>query len=176
MHIIAILTALAGLIWALHSLQRSGLDLNALNPFLWMRRREWEKKRATRPVFALAYPIEAASVLILAVAREGSELLQKDRERIVDLYMTDLKMSERQAREMLAVNEHMLREGPSLLGEIGKVLAPSRDKFSQEQKASLVSLLHAASGTSPPMPRQQQLIGEVQAYFQNESAQAAWQR
>jgi hypothetical protein len=176
MHIIAILTAIAGLLWALNNLQRSGLDLNALNPFLWARRREWEKRRATRPVFSLAYPIEAASVLILATAREGSELLNKDRERIVDLYMTDLKMSERQAREMLAVNEHMLREGPSLLGDVPKVLAPSKDKFSSEQITSLVTLLHAAAGTSPPMPRQQQLIAEVQAFFQKEATQASWQR
>ena len=45
MHIlIAAITAIGGLIWALYRLQNSGFDLNAFNPFYWARRREWEKK------------------------------------------------------------------------------------------------------------------------------------
>ena len=38
MHIIlSVITALGGLIWAIVALQRSGFDINSLNPFLWHR-------------------------------------------------------------------------------------------------------------------------------------------
>ena len=37
--LIGFITALAGLIWALHSLQNAGVNLNAFNPFYWARRR-----------------------------------------------------------------------------------------------------------------------------------------
>lgn len=44
MHIlIGLITAIAGLVWALHSLQNAGVNLNGFNPFYWMRRRKWEK-------------------------------------------------------------------------------------------------------------------------------------
>lgn len=54
MHIvIGVISALAGLCWALIALQRSGLDLNELNPFLWARRRKWRMLYGTRPIFNL---------------------------------------------------------------------------------------------------------------------------
>ena len=47
--VIGVLSAVAGLIWAMVALQRSGLDLNALNPFLWHRRSQWKKKYGENP-------------------------------------------------------------------------------------------------------------------------------
>lgn len=41
MHIIiGVITAIAGLLWALNRLNESGFNLNSLNPFLWARRRK----------------------------------------------------------------------------------------------------------------------------------------
>jgi hypothetical protein len=42
-YLIGLITAVAMLIFALSRLQRAGLDLNALNPFLWYRRAQWKK-------------------------------------------------------------------------------------------------------------------------------------
>lgn len=51
MHIlIAFLTTVAGLIWALYRLQNSGVNLNAFNPFYWMHRRKWQKKYGTKAI------------------------------------------------------------------------------------------------------------------------------
>ena len=45
MHIIlSVITALGGLIWAIVALQRSGFDINSLNPFLWHRHNQWREK------------------------------------------------------------------------------------------------------------------------------------
>lgn len=53
MHIIiGFITAFAGLVWALNSLQNAGFDLNSLNPFALMRRRRWAKKLGTKPMHA----------------------------------------------------------------------------------------------------------------------------
>ncbi|MEX2962926.1 hypothetical protein [Microbulbifer sp. TYP-18] len=71
MHIlIGIITAIAGLVWALNSLQNSGVNLNAFNPFMWLRRRKWEKSLGTKPMHALTDSMEVAALLVVAVARE----------------------------------------------------------------------------------------------------------
>ena len=60
MHIIiGLITAIAGFIWALHSLQNAGFDLNALNPFTWARRRKWEMQLGTKPMHALTDSIRS---------------------------------------------------------------------------------------------------------------------
>ncbi|HSW12889.1 MAG TPA: hypothetical protein VLI06_08630 [Solimonas sp.] len=166
MHIlIGLITSFAGLIWALHYLQRSGVDLNDFNPFLWMRRRDWEKRRELRPVFALEQPIEIAVLLLVAIAKEGGELIAKDRERLVEMFTGELKLAERYARELLTLAEHMLRDGPSIVGQIDKVVAPCKDRFSEAQVRSLAELLRQASGTARLSERQASIIRDFEAMF-----------
>jgi len=173
--LIGLITSVAGLVWALHYLQRSGFDINDFNPFLWARRREWEKRRAARPVFALTHPIEVATVLIVAIAREGGELINKDRERLVGLFTDELKLAERYARELLTLAEHMLREGPSILGQVAKIVAPCKDQFSEAQIQSLKELLRAAPGSSRPLTeRQRSMVVEFEAIFDTEPVGSSW--
>jgi hypothetical protein len=166
----AVLSAIPAIVWALVVLQRSGFDLNALNPFLWKRRRDWQAKRAARPIFALEEPIDVACVLLVAVAREGSELITEDRERLVGIFTQELKLDERKAREELKLAEYMLREGPSIVGEVGKIVAPCRGKFNQTQVDSLKSLLPTVTGSSRPLtPRQSAIVAEFDAAFRRDS-------
>ena len=75
MHIIiAIVTAIAGLIWALIRLQNSGIDLNSFNPFYWARRRKWERQYTMKPIHNLQQPLDAAVVWLVGIAKS----LQKD--------------------------------------------------------------------------------------------------
>lgn len=70
MHIVlGVLSAAAGLIWALVALQRSGFDPASLNPFLWLRRSRWRKSYSTRAIFNLDNPMDVAAVLILGTAK-----------------------------------------------------------------------------------------------------------
>lgn len=176
MHIlIGLITSIAGLVWALHYLQRSGFDINDYNPFLWARRREWQKRRAARPVFALAQPIEVAVVVMVAIAREGGELIAKDRERLIELFMTELKLAERYARELLTLSEHMLRDGPSIVGQVGKVVEPCKDQFSDAQIQSLKELLQRApAGTRPLSERQNSIVREFAAVFDKTQDGSSW--
>ena len=168
--IYAVLSIAPALIWALVALHRSGVDLNGINPFLWKRRRDWKARRTARAIFLLEEPIEVACVLLVAVAREGSELITEDRERLVGIFMQELKLDERKAREQLKLAEYMLRDGPSIVGEVGKIVGPCRDKFNQTQADSLRSLLPTATGSSHPLtPRQNAIIAEFDAVFRKGS-------
>ena len=70
MHVvIGVLTALAGLIWAVVALQKAGITLSSFNPFLWQRRMAWKKNLGEKPLYALSDPMEVAAVLILGVAK-----------------------------------------------------------------------------------------------------------
>lgn len=75
MHIIiATISAIAGLLWALNHLQNSGVALNSFNPFLWARRRKWAKQLGAKPMYGLTDSMEAAALLVVAVAKEHGDI------------------------------------------------------------------------------------------------------
>ena len=57
--LIALLGAIAGLIWAINSLEKAGLSLN---PFTWWRRFQWRQKHGVKPLYNLRDPAEVAAV------------------------------------------------------------------------------------------------------------------
>ena len=82
MHIIiAILTAVVGVIWALYRLQNSGVDLNSFNPFYWLRRRAWEAKLGTKPLHRLEKPLEVAAVLVVAALKTEGEISREQKRK-----------------------------------------------------------------------------------------------
>ena len=75
MHVvIGVLTALAGLIWAIVALQKAGVSISAFNPFLWHRRMNWKNNISEKPLYTLSDPMEVAAVLILGVAKCEGEI------------------------------------------------------------------------------------------------------
>ena len=90
MHIVlSIITALAGLAWALSSLQKSGFDIQALNPFLWHRRNAWRKKHDTKPIYKLSEPIDVAAILLLGVAKCEGEVSAEQKNKLVEIFQKD---------------------------------------------------------------------------------------
>ena len=51
--IIAAITALAGLLWALNSLQRSGFHFSSLNPLLAYRRWQWTRSYGGKAIYKI---------------------------------------------------------------------------------------------------------------------------
>jgi hypothetical protein len=65
MHIfIGLLTAVAGLFWAINAMKQSGA-WDSLNPFLWKRSRHWQTKYHSNPLYNITKPLEAAGLLML---------------------------------------------------------------------------------------------------------------
>lgn len=94
MHIIiGVLTAIAGLVWALHSLQNSGVDLNSFNPFTWARRRKWEKLYGAKPLYNLVKPMEAAASLIVGTLAQEGIISSDQKMQVISLFNSLLKIA-----------------------------------------------------------------------------------
>jgi len=150
MHIIiGILTAAAGLIWALYRLQNSGVDLNSFNPFYWMRRRKWEQQLGAKALHRLENPMEAAALLVTAVATYHTDITRELRSEVTELFSEEFKIASAQAGELFSASVHLLREAGSLEAEVRLILAPSKDKLNASQLESLLRMLNKAATFEP---------------------------
>lgn len=165
MHIIiGIITAVAGLIWALNSLQRSGVDLNAFNPFTWARRRKWRRLYGTKPIFTLQRPMEAAALLIVGVLKQEGEISREQKAAVIELFTSQFHLEESQAREVFASSVYLLKDEINLDQSVSGILAPCKAAFTAEQAASLVSMLQqVAALEGSPTEGQQRIIQAVRA-------------
>lgn len=142
MHIIiGLLTALAGLIWALTALQRSGVDLTAFNPGAWSRRRRWRKQYGTKPIFSLQRSMEAAALLIVGMLKQEGEISREQKAAVIDIFQREFHLDEKQAREVFGSSVYLLKDEINLDQSVPGILAPCRDAFTPEQSESLIALL-----------------------------------
>lgn len=162
MHIvIAVITAIAGLLWALHSLQQSGFDLNSLNPFYWWRRRAWEKKQVD-PLYAIDSPRELAAVLAFATVRLGGDPTEEQKRFLLQAYENELQFARTDCVEMYSVASYLVSTDPNFMHKAGKLVAPCRSSLTDEQRTSILKLAtDAASSSSELTNAQTTFIDEV---------------
>jgi len=173
MHILlSILTAAAGLIWALYRLHNAGVNLNGFNPFYWARRRAWEKKLGTKPLHRIENSMEAAAVLVVAAAELEGSVTREHKALVIELFCKEFAVSEQQASEMYAVASHMLKDTMDVIAEVPGVLAPTKDEFEQRHKDTLLEMLQKVSEAEGPVSKaQSELIEAVQRVFEGEAVQ-----
>lgn len=146
MHIIiGVLTAVAGLIWALNSLQRSGLDLNSFNPFTWARRRQWAKLYGAKPLYNLDSAMEVAAVLIVAVLKQEGEITREQKLKVLELFQSEFKISASQAMELFVASAFLIKDELELAQSVQKIIAPCKGSFSPDQTSSLLSMLNSVA-------------------------------
>ncbi len=142
MHIlIGVLTSIAGLVWAFHALQNAGVDLNAFNPFTWMRRRQWEKKFGTKPMHALTDSMEVAALLVVSIAKEDGEITRDTKLEILAMFEKEFGVKKPRALELFSSSTYMLKDVMNVAAEVAKVLAPSKDQFQKTHVDSLVEMM-----------------------------------
>jgi hypothetical protein len=174
--IIGIITAVAGLLWALRSLQNSGFDLNSFNPYFWYRRHQWVKKYGQSPLYTLDNPMDVAAVLILAAAKLSGELTKEHKQSVLDIYQRDFKLDERRAQDLFASSSFLLQGEEDCVKNVDKILARSKDQFSAAQISSTINLIEkAAHCEGSPTVAQQQLIAAVTRVFvRTEKSSGTW--
>lgn len=139
MHIvIGFLTTLAGLIWAFHALQNSGLDLNSFNPFTWMRRRQWEKKLGTKPMHALTNSMDAAALLVVSIAKEDGEITRDTKMEIVTMFEKEFGIKKPRALELFSSSTYFLKDVMNMEAEVSNVLKPNKSQFQKHHVDSLL--------------------------------------
>jgi len=92
MHIIiALLGAIAGVLWAFTALSRTGFSFDSLNPFAWYRRHKWLKQLGESPAYLLERPMEIAGLLSVATARMEGELTRDMKTEIISTFNWQVK-------------------------------------------------------------------------------------
>lgn len=162
MHIlIGLITAIAGLVWALNSLQNAGVNLNAFNPFAWARRRKWEKKFGTKPMHALTDSIDAAALLVVAVAKEQGDIARETKLRILSLFEAEFGIKRDRSIELYAASVYMLQGALNVAKEVRHILKPSKDSFETAHVTKLIEMLHKVVSFDDITDGQQLIIKAV---------------
>jgi uncharacterized tellurite resistance protein B-like protein len=167
MHVlIAAITAVAGLLWALNSLQRSGFNLNSLNPFLAYRRWQWSRQHGTKPIYRLERPMDVAAVLLLGVAKADGTITSDQKKELLALYQTEFDISRDEASDLLLASSHLIRDEIYLLDHLDRILAPSAERFEADAIASLVRMMRQVALLDGSInTEQQKLIDATERYF-----------
>jgi hypothetical protein len=176
MHVlIAFLTAVAGLLWALNSLQRSAMKVPSFNPFAWHRKNKWLKKVHQPPLFCITSTKEAAAVLILGIAKLSGEITRELKQEIIEMFSTTFRSTESDSVDLYTLSSHYLREIDNIVPDVGKILQPSESFFSEEQYQTLLSLLEKVARTEGvPNNSQLSLIESVKNEFNKNGGQDTW--
>lgn len=171
MHIIiGAITALAGLVWALNALQRSGFNLNALNPFLAWRRWQWSRSYGGRPIYKLDSPIDVAALLVLGVAKADGEITSDDKRELLALFQREFEISRDEASDLLLASSHLIRDEIYLVDHLDKILARSAARFEPDTVASLLAMMRRIAVMGGGMNgEQQKLIDATERYFTERS-------
>ena len=175
--VIAILTALTAFLWALYRLHSSGVDLNAFNPFYWLRRRKWQNQINTKPIHSIEKPMEAAALLVVATAKLDGEITREQRHFIITLFVNEFSIAESDANELYSTSSYLLRDVNNIIPEIRLILEPCKAAFKPNHIATLLEMLEkvAASENSPTVA-QNELILEVRKHLSpSKSDKFNWQ-
>jgi uncharacterized tellurite resistance protein B-like protein len=167
MHIvIAAITALAGLFWALNSLQRSGFNPSSLNPFLAYRRWKWSRTHGTKPIYRLDRPMDVAAVLLLGISKADGAITSDQKRELLVLYQSEFDISRNEASDLLLASSHLIRDEIYLVDHLDKILAPSAERFEPDAIASLLRMMRRVAALDGSMnAEQEKLINATEAYF-----------
>jgi hypothetical protein len=172
MHIvIAAITVLIGLIWALVALQRSGFRLSSLDPFAWYRRTQWNNRLNTNPLYNLQTPLEAAAVLLLGVAKCEGEISAEQKKELTSIFENEFHQTPDEAADLLVASAYLIRNEIYLVDNLPKILEKSADGFAEVHVQSLLSLMRRVSTLEGPANHEQEkLIGETEKYFKTKTS------
>ena len=161
-YVIGLITAIAGLLFALHKLQEAGVDLNAFSPFVWWRRRQLERIYGAKPLYVLDKPMEAAALLALATVKCEGEVSREQKRFLLTSFEKEFGLSTRESSDLLSQSAYLLRDEEEIASQLGEVLERSRPAFTKEQIESTLELMERMSSMEgAPNEGQAMLIGET---------------
>ena len=177
MHIIiALLGAVATALWILHRLAEMGISLAGLNPFLWRRRRDWAQRYNADPIYQLESPLEVMALLMVAVAKADGDMSGAERGHLLAVFRDVFQLTDKEAAALLNASAHLYGRGDSVTDRLDAVLAPSRERFNDQQRRDAVPLLEGvASADGPSSDAQRVLIRRVGELLVDRSDGGAWQ-
>ncbi len=166
MHIIiAAISAIAGLVWALNSLQRSGVNLNSFNPFYWLRRRRWSEQ-IVNPLYAIESPRELTAVLAFGVLKLAGDPTVEQKRKLLKLFVDELRYSEKEAGEMYIVASHLIGTDPNYEVHADTIMKTALPSYSDEQKQLTLNLIRTISASfDAATAAQSKFVDAIEAVF-----------
>lgn len=150
MHIIlGILGAIVTILILLHRLANAGIDLGGLNPFLWRRRRRWQKQFEGNPIYQIDNPLELAALLATATVKLDGDMSSTEKSALLKLFQLEFNLSKREAADLLVSSAYLLGTGEEVKNNLEKVIQPSLEHFTPEQSESALELLGALCNVDP---------------------------
>jgi uncharacterized tellurite resistance protein B-like protein len=173
MHIlIALITAITSLLWAL---DRLGVDLGGFNPFYWNRRRKWQKQYQTKPLHLLNRPVEAATVILVGLVNAEGAMSREQKDVLLKIFMEEFEKSADEAADMLGAGAFLLKDTMDIAAEVPLILEPNKADFSEDQVASLFSLMEKVARLEGEITTvQQNIIDKVKNEFTASSSSGRW--
>jgi uncharacterized tellurite resistance protein B-like protein len=167
MHIvIAAITALAGVLYALNALQRSGFHFSSLNPFLAWRRWQWSRTYGGRPIYKLERPMDVAAVLLLGVAKADGDITSDQKRELLAMFQAEFAIDRDEASDLLLASSHLIRDEIYLVDNLDKVLARSAQRFEPDAVASLLAMMRRVAALDGSINgEQEKLINATDRYF-----------
>lgn len=141
MHILlGLIGSIVTILVIMYRLADIGVDLGGLNPFLWRRRRSWRQKFEANPIFALEDPREIAGVLLTGVAKIDGDLSADEKRSLLDEFETTLKLSPKEASELLASTGYLLGNLDVLREQRDELFGRYRERLAPDQTESLLEM------------------------------------
>lgn len=167
MHIvIAAITALAGLLWAINSLQRSGFHFSSLNPFLAYRRWQWRKTYGGKPIYKLDRPMDVAAVLLLGVAKADGDITSDQKRELQALFQSEFDITRDAAADLLLASSHLIRDVIYIVDHLDKILERSASRFEPAAVSSLLAMMRRVAALDETINgEQQKLIDATERFF-----------
>lgn len=142
MHIIlGLLGSIITILILLNRLAEAGIDLRGLNPFLWHRRRQWQKKFEGNPIYHIESPLDLTALLATATAKLDGDMSSEEKNALLTLFQKEFNLNKKGAAELLLASAYLLGKGEELYANLDKVIKPSLEKFTPEQAEAASNLL-----------------------------------
>jgi uncharacterized tellurite resistance protein B-like protein len=173
--ILAILGVIVTILILLNRLADAGIDLGGLNPFLWQRRRKWKAKLEGNPIYQIDSPMDAVALYMLAVVKADGDMTKEDKNNILELFMNDFKLSQKDAASLMVSSAHLLGNGEEARDNVAKVFEKSLPYFSESQMQSSRELIRKAAGDLDQRPEEvHQIIRDLDKVFKSTSKTQDW--
>lgn len=158
----------------LSRLADAGIDLGGLNPFARKRSRTWRRKFEANPIFGLDDPMDVAAVLAVGIVKMGGDMSAEQKRALLEAFQRTFGLDTGAAEELLASSAYMIGDGRIFGDQVEDVVARSRERFTDGQIASTLSLLEEIVAVEGETGRQRELIGRIESVFQEKGGSTAW--
>lgn len=169
--IIAVISALAGLIWALTALRNTGFHFSSLNPFLAVRRWRWSRDFGAKPIFKLDRPMDAAAVLLVAIAKADGIMSAEQKQELLGMFQHSFELTANEASEMLTSTIYLLRDELSIAENVDKILERSASRFEPPQVAELLRMMRKLAAMDGSVNTEQgRILSATERFFERRHA------